>query len=461
LTVTFPHCVAATTLHAPPIAFLADRIEAINVEFDFDADLTMRLAAVCRDAAAAQQLNGIAAGLWTLVEMQGLDDQEPQVRELIRSVTIDVEGRVLTAGVDVPSEMVTLASNDPKPAAARSCEASVNSSSPPASSTPHAPAVCPLTVSQPPNPYATPYPAPGPGYAGPAAVSNSPCNAPPRYAPHCTPAPCIYAPAVAPCWQPAGPALSWLEIADVIRLVEAGVDDEVIARHVRKHRLSATLSAEDLILLTRSKASTKVINSLQEIPVTPKPSQADARDGKTGPDSPGQGQAPAVATSPSHNATPLCAPGPAGYTPAVAPAVYPVAGWQPPGPALSTLNVADVTRLVEAGVDDTVIVRYVRKRCLAAALTADDLILLTRSKASTQVITAAQEIPVKPDRSGKDAPCGPASLPRLGQMPRREGAGNPPSPYNLAEDVQYFAPGPEFQLAREAENPSEASAGAP
>ena len=57
----------------------------------------------------------------------------------------------------------------------------------------------------------------------------------------------------------------------MVRLAESGVDDEVIIRHIRKHRLAADLTADALILLTESGARTPVITALQEIPVAPQP----------------------------------------------------------------------------------------------------------------------------------------------------------------------------------------------
>jgi hypothetical protein len=62
-----------------------------------------------------------------------------------------------------------------------------------------------------------------------------------------------------------------------------------------------------------------------------------------------------------------------------------------PGP---TLSVADVIRLVRADVANTVIVGHIRRHCLAAPLTTDDLILLTRSGAGATVISALQDLPL-------------------------------------------------------------------
>jgi len=276
-----------------PIAYqLLGQIDAFNLELDFDAHLGMSLAAVCRDEAAAQQLNGIGKALWALVQMQCLEEQRPEVRDVIRSVAFDVEGPVLTASVDVPSELLQLMECDRKGGGGRSWElglttpnaattpqpgpvAAVYPGAPPsfqpgfpASPTPAVPQpCCPPSVPGTPAPYVAPprLPAtPTPYAARPSYVPGSP--AVPSYGTPTTVPPASFR-------RPPTPTLPTLQIADVVRLVEAGVDDEIITRHIQKHRLAADLTADDLILLTESGASTPVITALQEIPVAPKPGQ--------------------------------------------------------------------------------------------------------------------------------------------------------------------------------------------
>ncbi len=58
-----------------------------------------------------------------------------------------------------------------------------------------------------------------------------------------------------------------LSITDVIRLVEAGVDSDVIVRHARRHCLATSLTTDDLILLTKNGADVAVITALQKLPV--------------------------------------------------------------------------------------------------------------------------------------------------------------------------------------------------
>ena len=276
-----------------PIAYqLLGQIEAFNLELEFDAGLGISLAAVCSDEAAAQQLNGIGKALWALVQMQSLDGQQPEVRDVIRSVSFDVEGPVLTASVDVPNRLFQLTECDRKGGGGRSWElglttphaattppsgpvAAVYPGAPPsfqrgfpAGPTPTVPQpCCPPSVPGTPSPYVAPPPLP---------ATPTPYAAPPGYAPGRPAVPSYGAPSTVlfPSFcQPPTPTMPTLQIADVIRLVEAGVDDEIIIRHIQKHRLAADLTADDLILLTESEASTQVITTLQEIPVAPKPGQ--------------------------------------------------------------------------------------------------------------------------------------------------------------------------------------------
>ena len=61
--------------------------------------------------------------------------------------------------------------------------------------------------------------------------------------------------------------------------------------------------------------------------------------------------------------------------------------------------VRDVVRMLEAEVDAAVILRWLDQvETPPETISADDLILLNESEASTQVITTLQEIPVAPSR---------------------------------------------------------------
>ena len=280
-----------------PIAYdLVGQIDAFNFEVEVDADLAMRLSAVCRDEAAAQQLNGIGKGLLALVQMQSLEDQQPEIRHMIRSLAFDVEGPVITASMNVPSELVQLTECDAKGNGGSKWQLGLNTphvaatppSGPvaavypgappsfqpgvPASPTPSAaPPYCNPSIPGVPAPYVAPPSCP-PSVPG----TPTPYAAPPSYAPDSPAVPSYGAPSAVPppsFRRPPTPTSPTVQIADVVRLVEAGVDDEVIIRHIQKHRLAADLTADDLILLTESGASTPVITALQEIPVAPKPGQ--------------------------------------------------------------------------------------------------------------------------------------------------------------------------------------------
>jgi hypothetical protein len=273
--------VEAISLPLPGTADLAERVEAIILELGFEADLDLRMAAVCSDEAAAQQLNGIATGLLALVHLQDLDEQEPQVRDLIRSVSIDVQGPVLSASMRVPDDLVALTGDDSVGLAQTSPgllvpfgRASTSASGSCAPAGPLCPATFPPTTSTTPSPAAVPYPAAGSGYGQPAYAAPPSLAPTPYSAAGSTTTSIVPSPVATSTYSQTLPTLP---IADVVRLVEAGVDDEVIVRHLRKHSLAAALTAEDLILLTEKGATTQVITTLQDVTVMPKAVQPSAK----------------------------------------------------------------------------------------------------------------------------------------------------------------------------------------
>lgn len=251
---------------------LADGVEAVNLEVEFDTDLAIQWALICRDDESAQQINGMISGLWTLVKMQGLQNQDPAARQILRSVSFDVEGPVFRADMKVPSSLVQFSTTDAKPPTAAGCLPPLVTASATASSNA-------APTSYPPSPYGAPASPPGVPPANPYA--NTPTVTLPDYTTnisnHAAPPGAVpsYNVVGATSQRPATPTLPALELADVVRLVEAGVDEEVIIRHVKKHHLAAPLSTDDLILLTKSKATTKVITALQEIPNAPKSKQPE------------------------------------------------------------------------------------------------------------------------------------------------------------------------------------------
>ncbi|MBC8869678.1 MAG: hypothetical protein H8E44_09690 [Planctomycetes bacterium] len=279
---------------------LAGQIEAINVELDFDADLAVRVAAVCSNEAAAQQLNGLGTGFLALIQMQSLEDQEPEVRDLIRSISFNVEGPVLTTSMKVPGELVnasTECSGQTAKPARLLAPAGRPETVPKLSGIPLLTPIPPMVLSN---------------NNAPAPAAFSPYGVAPQYAPTPTSPPTYAGPIAIPVPAPWGqpyqrPEQPTLEIADVIRLVEAGVDDEVIVCHMQKHCLAAMLTADDLILLTKSGASKQVITALQQIPLKAKTSPAGAKNPEYPPYQPG-GQAQAPTPEPDSNEVPQQSP---------------------------------------------------------------------------------------------------------------------------------------------------------
>ncbi len=90
---------------------------------------------------------------------------------------------------------------------------------------------------------------------------------------------------------------------------------------------------------------------------------------------------------------------PATYPPGISSSYAP----QPaiPNPHAPTLKLDDVIRMSKAGVDEQVIQLYISDHQLPAALTADDLILLTESKVPTAVIVGLQGLPCAKPAEGR------------------------------------------------------------
>jgi hypothetical protein len=204
---------------------------------------------------------------------------------MLRTVSFDVEGPVFRADMKLPSSFVQFDTRDAKPLAVAGCVPAVAQA--PATSPSTAYPVCPpmpyyprppqSTNTIPATPYASGYVTPVPSYAPVPSGYTAPAATPPS--------PYAAAPGHYPLPAPQPPTL---ELADVVRLIEAGVDEQVIIRHTQKHRLAAPLTADDLILLTKSKATTKVITTLQEIPVAAKSEQPSKPKTETVPDKPAQ-----------------------------------------------------------------------------------------------------------------------------------------------------------------------------
>jgi hypothetical protein len=224
----------------PIAAELAPRIIAVNMEFDFASNMSVRLRAMCDSEEAAQELQNVGYGLRTLMQAQSQDTHELPVQNLVGSVKLEVQGSELMASMTVPSALVQVAA--------------VNSA--PAVSPPLAP-----PIYRAPSSYSRPVQTlPAPSAAIGAPSFNPYGRVPPPQAR----------------WQTPAPAVSPLEVAAVIQLVNGGVHEEVIIRHIKKHRLASALTVADLILLTKEGVSTQVIIALQEIPLAAPPMPAPA-----------------------------------------------------------------------------------------------------------------------------------------------------------------------------------------
>lgn len=82
-----------------------------------------------------------------------------------------------------------------------------------------------------------------------------------------------------------------------------------------------------------------------------------------------------------------------------------------------TVSIDDVIRMAKANVDNSVMERYIRKRQLAALLTADDLILLTENGVQVSVIRALQDLTVMAKGAGNQQH---TAVPYAGSIPRPE-----------------------------------------
>lgn len=95
------------------------------------------------------------------------------------------------------------------------------------------------------------------------------------------------------------------------------------------------------------------------------------------------------------------------------------------------VSIDDVIRMAKANVDNSVMERYIRKRQLAAPLTADDLILLTENGVHVSVIKTLQDLPIMAKREanqyGQVVPYA-GSIPRL-EYPLRQPPSAQPAPF--------------------------------
>ncbi len=322
-----PVTLAPTNVFEIPTAGeLLKRVDAINVETDFGVDLAVRVSAICRDEATAQQLNGVGIAVRALFQSQGIEKLD-DARQIFQSLQCHVDGSVLTVSAEVPGRLVSVGSKL-VPGTASVVQGSTNGPlasvpvgnayispyQPGATLSPVAGASPQATVTLPNVPSYTSQPAPA-AVAYPAAPATPAAGGPPTGPPYAGSTPSYTSPppaaaynpqpappqAVAPAATPSHPAVPWtqvspwnhysqppnmysgnyppsspaaaqrvpnpaIQIAEVIRMSEAGVDEEVVARYIRKGWLAAGLTADDLILLTEKKVSRTVIMALQDLP---------------------------------------------------------------------------------------------------------------------------------------------------------------------------------------------------
>lgn len=222
-------------------------IDAVGLEVNFRKDLDVQVSVLCDNEQLADRLGKIVTGLCAWAQLQDVESQHVNFRPLLESIECAASDRVVTAKMTVPHQLVQYTTTS-----APTLLAEIGKPVPPATCPPGS--VC--SPSYAPQPYnCQPY--------GAVPYYNPPQAYPPSALPYANAAPYP----TPPRYQPYGATvLRRLKIADVIRLAEAGVSDEVIVRFVKKHQLDAPLSVDDLILLT-NQVSTQVITTLQDLPV--------------------------------------------------------------------------------------------------------------------------------------------------------------------------------------------------
>ena len=278
-------------------------VEVIGLDVTFEDDLKLQVSALCGDEKRAAKLARVVTGLCALAEIQNGESPQPGFQKLIESLDCTADGLMVTAKMTVPSGLVQIGSICSTPGLA-------GTATPPgatpvisgATPTPPGDAVCTLHP-----PYTSQNPTPFPAYqvAG-GNASNPPsypaisrcgpgpaCNTPSAYAPSVALVPANLPPTVPPIYDgtPAefsasnpylqASAKPTLKISDVLRLVEAGVADQVIIRFARQRQLDTDLTVDDLILLTERDVTTEVISMLQELTVAVKPQPANATPTQT------------------------------------------------------------------------------------------------------------------------------------------------------------------------------------
>ena len=216
---------------------------AINLELEFADDVVMRAVVFCHNEAAVQQVQATGALLHALAQAQ----PEPGWDKLAQTMQMSVRDTTVTASATAPADLFQNAEtldftsgplDDPAPPPTLAQLTETHSSS----STTGLQVVSEYTS----QPEAVPYVESGtwqsPGYYSYPVPSHRK--------------------------RRPGPAL---KLADVIRMSEAGVNEQVILRYVSDRQLPAPLTADDLISLTKQQVATMVILALQGLPCAEAP----------------------------------------------------------------------------------------------------------------------------------------------------------------------------------------------
>ncbi|MHB8902937.1 MAG: hypothetical protein ACYC6Y_29605 [Thermoguttaceae bacterium] len=375
------------TTDVPGVNELLERVDAVNVEMEFGAVVPIRVSAICRDEAAAQQINGVGIAFRALLLGQGMEQLDANVRQIVRSLDSRVDGSVLTVSAEVPGELVSVGSK----LASNTASVVQGSMNGPLSSIPVG------------NTHFSPY-SPGTtlspvGGASPQAAVVMPASSaysigsgygsPPSAVPTST-----FQPAPAAAAYPAAPATP-AAVGPPAGSPYGGSTPSYTAPPP-----AAAYNPQPAPPQAVAPAATSAYSAAATTPVPVQNPYCTAT---------GAGTVPATGYSAALHGQPVSTPAVAApgtpryppidlYSPTPSgnswnyPLSSPAAGQRVPNPAI---QIAEVIRMSEAGVDEQVLVRYLRKGWLAAALTADDLILLTEKKVSRTVIVALQDLPTK------------------------------------------------------------------
>jgi hypothetical protein len=278
-----------------PFQGILEGIDAVGLMIDFDTNLDVQVSALCDDEVAAGRISRIATGLFAYAQMHPVEkhvlpNMSSHLRKLVDTAECSASGRVVTMQLAVPHELIQLSPVTMLPGLA-------GPTVPGQPSVPPQPWADPQSKCTPPGvPTWSPMAPPATSQTGTCAAPYYPVLAPGGFYPPAPSAGPVYnnAPVIS-CPAPPPPQRPTLSVAELLRLVEAGVAEEVILGFLAKHQLADALSVDDLILLTEKDASTQVIVALQKLGVASK-SQPAGRDKRLPPSS-SEGSTPDITAS--------------------------------------------------------------------------------------------------------------------------------------------------------------------